>query len=423
MFDESFVIFSDSLRNVFVECYSKVRGHPLHTFWKDVMFSEEYLDLTDEKKFVENKKNTSTESGTKAADSKPISDEVPGNLADIVRNSSATDKPEPMVVDSDSSKSIEVDSESELFASDDVNTGPLNVFKFKLKTEPSDKEIFCLGRSLGTRDYVGQRVLQVATILRNLTFIEENVSVLTKNRTFVRFMLLCLCSRWNQLQNLGFDMLGNVATEFLVRDPQTDKLTYYLIKLVSNGLLSEDRNSCISSLDALNKLSQNEANEDSLSRCLESYVYTRVCSYLTIHDVMLLIYTLECLYSLSSLGERACNYIVGNHGVVDTLVSLVTVEGKSYGPKACIGMKLVETVPGGNSSSVSTSNSSTSAATTSTTVASMATSSSAAITSTVTAIQATPKTSTTSTPQRVVQVASQRLIAISPAPSPAGIFK
>lgn len=41
---------------------------------------------------------------------------------------------------------------------------------------------------------------------------------------------------------------------------------------------------------------------------------------------MLLIQTLECLYSLSSLGERACNAIVHVHGVIDTLVSLITVE-------------------------------------------------------------------------------------------------
>lgn len=47
---------------------------------------------------------------------------------------------------------------------------------------------------------------------------------------------------------------------------------------------------------------------------------------LSLHDIMLLIQTLECLYSLSSLGERACNAIVHVHGVIDTLVSLITVE-------------------------------------------------------------------------------------------------
>lgn len=62
---------------------------------------------------------------------------------------------------------------------------------------------------------------------------------------------------------------------------------------------------------------------------------------------MLLIYTLECLYALTSLGERACNHISKVTGIYDILVSLITVEAQSYGPKACIGMKVVETVPPG----------------------------------------------------------------------------
>ncbi|KRT80635.1 hypothetical protein AMK59_6340 [Oryctes borbonicus] len=419
-----------SLRNVFIESYSKIRGHPLHTFWKDVVRSTEYLDLIDEKKYP-------AERDPKTIKKEPVKAEGSGAsaggdgqsktqqtiVAEVLKEPPpVTKSPEPMIVDDEPSPSLDVDSDSELFASDDVDTSLNASFKFKLKPHPSDKDIFCLGRSLGTRDYVGQRVLQVATILRNLTFIEENVPLLTKNRTFIRFMLLCLCSRWNQLQNLGLDMLGNVATEFLVKDPQTDKITFFLIKLVSNGLISEDRNCCISSLDALNKLSQNEANEDSLSRCLESFVYSRVCSFLTIHDVMLLIYTLECLYSLSSLGERSCNFIVGNHGVVDTLVSLVTVEGKSYGPKACIGMKLVETVPGGSVSAGNCSNSSTAtSSSTSTSTASSSSASSTPTTSTVTTIHTTLKASSPmpSTPQRVVQVAPQRLIAITPVSTPA----
>lgn len=55
-------------------------------------------------------------------------------------------------------------------------------------------------------------------------------------------------------------------------------------------------------------------------------MYDKICNMLSLHDIMLLIQTLECLYSLSSLGERACNAIVHVHGVIDTLVSLITVE-------------------------------------------------------------------------------------------------
>ena len=55
---------------------------------------------------------------------------------------------------------------------------------------------------------------------------------------------------------------------------------------------------------------------------------------------MLLIYTLESLYSLSSLGTPSCNSIVRAKGSIHTLVSLLTVEAQSYGPEACIGMKV-----------------------------------------------------------------------------------
>lgn len=178
----------------------------------------------------------------------------------------------------------------------------------------------------------------------------------------------------------------------------------------------------------LNKLSQNVANEDAMLRHLECSVYEKVCSFLTLHDVMLLIYTLECLYSLSSLGERSCNLIVGNHGVVDTLVSLVTVEGKSYGPKACIGMKLVETVPGGSASSsvhntnvisspppsVSNLNTPSSTHQVSTGTVITTATSTPAVTATIQATNVKPLTP--STPARTVQIAPQRLIAISPAP-------
>lgn len=55
-------------------------------------------------------------------------------------------------------------------------------------------------------------------------------------------------------------------------------------------------------------------------------MYEQVCSYLTLHDIMLLVVTLECMYALTTLGEKACDYIVRVHGVMDTLVSLITVE-------------------------------------------------------------------------------------------------
>jgi AT-rich interactive domain-containing protein 2 len=46
----------------------------------------------------------------------------------------------------------------------------------------SDIELFAVGRGSGTGELTGQRILQIATILRNLSFEEDNVSLLGKAR-------------------------------------------------------------------------------------------------------------------------------------------------------------------------------------------------------------------------------------------------
>ena len=132
---------------------------------------------------------------------------------------------------------------------------------------------------------------------------------------------------------------------------------------------SPDRFKVISSLDVLNKLCQLEKNESFIENSFSSdqvgqdlhevmlflpincciFIHIAKCShcrvfpqraffdtlvaYLSLHDIHLLISALECLHSLSCLGENSCNAIVRTHGALDALVSLVTVEAQSYGPK------------------------------------------------------------------------------------------
>ncbi|XP_060530218.1 AT-rich interactive domain-containing protein 2 isoform X3 [Cylas formicarius] len=330
-----------SLRQLFVYYYKDIRKKPIHNFWSDVLECEEFLDLTNETKF-----SKLGQEETKPCDTIIKDDYL--QYADVANGAAAAATTSDKATPASQQPSVQSNGDCDMVDDDDADDDVSSVTK-KFKTDSADDELFCVRRTLGTQDYVGQRVLQIATILRNLCFIDENVPFLTRNRHFVRFALLCATSRWNNLKNLGMDMLGNVAVDFEVRGDaaQQDALGTSLLKIVARNLHSDDRAACLSSIEVLNRLSQNERNEDVLLRVLESDVYRRVCSFLTIHDVMLLIYTLECLYSLSSLGERACNFISNNHGVIDTLVSLVTVEGKSYGPRACIGMKLVETVASG----------------------------------------------------------------------------
>ena len=50
----------------------------------------------------------------------------------------------------------------------------------------SEDSIFASGAKTGIRELSGQRVLQVATILRNLSFEEDNAIILARNLTLLR---------------------------------------------------------------------------------------------------------------------------------------------------------------------------------------------------------------------------------------------
>nr|CAH7715865.1 unnamed protein product [Callosobruchus chinensis] len=394
-------VFShSSLRQLFTHFYSDVRKKPIHNFWRDVVEAKEFLRLTNEDDFKAKRDAEET-----VCDMLVKDDTTSSLLMEVDIQKFSGDIDVESVSDSE-----------EIYMETDDNSDSL-----KFKFNESDREFFCLKRSLGTQDYIGQRVLQIATILRNLSFVEENLVLFSKNTTFLRFCLLCCTAQWSMLKNLGMDMLGNVAPEFIIKDLTTDILAADLLKIVTRGLQKQDRACCLTSLEVLNKLSQNEQNEDILLRSLEANVYRTVCSFLTIHDVMLLIYTLECLYSLSSLGERSCHLIVINHGVIDTLVSLVTVEGKSYGPKACIGMKLVETLPPtASGSSVAhhqqqqqQQQQKTSTQQTSTTTGGEATTSAMPSSSVATPVKVTPP----STPTRPVTMVPHRLLSVAASPT------
>ena len=228
--------------------------------------------------------------------------------------------------------------------------GPSRIAALKQKAEAEledgDDELFASGRGNGTKELTGQRVLQVATVIRNLSFEEDNSPVLAKNLTCLRFVLLCVNSSWANLNQMGFDILSNIAAEIQLEEPSDDAVTELLLSTLSRCIGAQDRFQVISSLDVLNKLCGQQVNEDFIQRLLEQAVYGQLTEYLSLHDIHLLITVLECLYSLTSLGELPCNALVKTHSAVELLVSLVTVEAQSYGPKACILMRVVETVPG-----------------------------------------------------------------------------
>ncbi|XP_052749931.1 AT-rich interactive domain-containing protein 2 isoform X4 [Galleria mellonella] len=214
-------------------------------------------------------------------------------------------------------------------------------------TEPSDEnQLFAPELPGGASCVYTQRVLQIASIVRSLSFHEENVQYLAKNTTLIRFLLLCANCWVGSLRQSGLDTLGNVSTELIIKDPATCLISRHVLSTIQSALVSADRARVLAALELLNKLAQNEANEDALLKALEAKVYADVCALLSLRDIMVLVCTLECVYALTSLGDRAGEAVARVPGLVHTLVSLVTVEAQSYGPRACILMRVVETVSG-----------------------------------------------------------------------------
>lgn len=298
---------SVNIREIFTEFYTNIRKQSLESFWKDCLADKQYfLELGYEDFFLS--------AGT---------DDECVNEVLVARDT--------LELTDGSGRTIP---ELEFLAK-----------KIKSTADFEQLDFLSLARGLGTHDYIGQRVHQIATILRNLSFIEENMGTLSRNRSFLRLLVMMSNVQWSNLHHMGLDMLGNVAPEIELADPTTDHLSRCIMSTITDGLESPDRGVIISCLEILSKLLHKECNEDSIHKCLTQKIYNQICVFLCLNDIMLLLYTLECIYSLSSLGEKACTQLMHVRGIIDTLVSLVTVEAQSYGPDACILMRVVETIP------------------------------------------------------------------------------
>ncbi|XP_033349462.1 AT-rich interactive domain-containing protein 2 isoform X3 [Bombus vosnesenskii] len=322
---------SPGTRQLFIEVYSRVRNYSINSFWSDVLDSQDVIDLTNERTFMKR----STASPQTFSRRKILEREKQNRNAASMENDEASTSMEVDGVIPDCPRLDPTGSHQDEILKDQNQNS--------IKFEEEDKDLFCVGRTLGTQDPYGQRVLQIASILRNLSFTPENAAVLGRNRCFLRFVLLCVRARWSNLHQLGFDILGNIANEIILKEAG-ERITDVVLSCVAKGIESQDRFIVISCLEVLNKISQQDSNEEIIRFGLEDNVYELICRFLALNDIALLVYTLECLYALTSLGERPCTSVARVRGAIDTLVALVTVEAQSYGPKACILMRVIETV-------------------------------------------------------------------------------
>ncbi|XP_057341510.1 AT-rich interactive domain-containing protein 2 isoform X2 [Microplitis mediator] len=433
------VFDSPGTRHLFIEVYSRVRNYSINSFWSDVLDSPQVLDLTDERTFMKKPsttclntfsrrkildKNKKDKDKVQDRDKDPdkIKDKNQDKDKDKVQDKERVNGDDSMEVDPPSLPSTlecprlasvtTLSSLSTISSYLDDNCYDQNQNSI-IKFEDEDRDLFCMGRTLGTQDPYGQRVLQIASILRNLSFTPENAAVLGKNRCFLRFVLLCVRARWSNLHQLGFDILGNISGEIELKEIG-ERLTEGIITCIVRGIDSTDRFVVISCLEVLNKISQHDSNEELVTFGLDDEVFELICRFLALSDIALLVYTLECLYALTSLGERPCTSLARVRGAIDTLVALVTVEAQSYGPKACILMRVVETVSTLASSSASQSQSTTSTATTTAVQATQPVTTPAVTTTVATPIPApvvSPATSRPTTPATpAVKVATNKAI-------------
>ncbi|XP_078075846.1 AT-rich interactive domain-containing protein 2 isoform X3 [Mustelus asterias] len=204
-----------------------------------------------------------------------------------------------------------------------------------------ETSLFHPPHKVGINDVEGQRVLQIAVILRNLSFEEGNVKLLAAHRTCVRFLLLCSHCQYASLKQLGLDTLGNVAAE-LQLDPVDFKSTHLIFHTVTKCLLSCDKCLKMRGMEILANLCRAEDNADLICEYVDQESYKEIICHLTLPDMLLVISSLEVLYMLTQLGEIPCTKIVSVEKSVDMLVCLVSVDIQSFESDAPTAVKLIE---------------------------------------------------------------------------------
>ncbi|XP_055510799.1 AT-rich interactive domain-containing protein 2-like [Leucoraja erinacea] len=203
-----------------------------------------------------------------------------------------------------------------------------------------DSVLFHPPQKLGINDLEGQRVLQIAVIIHNLSMEEGNAKLLA-NRTCLRFLLLCAHSKHVSLKQMGLDTLGNVLAE-LQLDPIDFQSTQVIFHTITKCLHSSDKWFRIRGMEILAKLCKIEENVDIICECVEQESYREIVNHLSLQDILLLLASLEALYMLSSLGEMTCTKIIKVERSIDQLVCLVSVDTQNFPPDALAAVKVVE---------------------------------------------------------------------------------
>ncbi|WKX94224.1 hypothetical protein Q1695_011467 [Nippostrongylus brasiliensis] len=214
------------------------------------------------------------------------------------------------------------------------------------KADP-DGDIFTgLVKEFDVKDPMSWRINQVSTIVRNLSFEPINRVTMARCWPLFRFLFLCASSKWAPLYTAAMDTLSNLACDI--------DLTWYkmvhcsdhaLLRIVKEGIFSNDKFKLIRSMEILTALSSFEGNESTICDFLDSKMFEHIFNIVCIKDIMMCVYTLECLYQISEMGDVACQLLAELPRTITQLVSMATLEAVSFGPAGLAGMKVVEYQP------------------------------------------------------------------------------
>lgn len=220
------VLLADSLRDVFTDMFSQMRHHSVKRFWSDIVEDQDFRELQEpsrSKVEVVAPSPANKDTGSRLQECPP--DQLPAQTDPVpISASSQTNDCEMLDLSENDPPAVVLSNETKCSSDSEVLNKIVQVLEEKpkirmidvseedmpklpqtdsieslfwpspssprpqssLEVTQEDHELFSLGRGLGTKDILGQRVLQIATIMRNLSFEEDNIPVLGRNPTFIR---------------------------------------------------------------------------------------------------------------------------------------------------------------------------------------------------------------------------------------------
>ncbi|CAJ0931819.1 unnamed protein product, partial [Mesorhabditis belari] len=200
-----------------------------------------------------------------------------------------------------------------------------------------------LNPTFNPKDPVSWRVQQVLTIIRNLSFESVNRVNMAQHWPIMKFLLCCANCKYPPLFTNALDALGNLACDI---ELTWEKLQYsakhLLLETMRRGIFSDDKFKVMRCMELLGGLSTHEKNESLLSDFLSTPLFSRIIDMLGVRDIMMCVYTLECLYQLSEIGPSVCEALAVVPNLIKILISMTTIEAVSFGKEGLVGMKVVE---------------------------------------------------------------------------------